>query len=113
MMSQQPGNNWEVKWDTPGFPVYCFGRWIIKKNGEEIQLPEEKRTNHMNTFGKHEIDEYWEPDRFVIDGLKEDEWIRENWYWLESACDSLEDAKMLYRKISKQDWRHGCCGGCV
>lgn len=106
-------NTWEVMWDSPGFPVFCFGKWIIKKNGEEIQLPEEKRTSHMNTYDKYEIDEYWEPEGYVIDGLKEDEWIQENWYWLESTCDSLEDAKTLYQKINEQDWRHGHCGGCT
>lgn len=43
-------NNLEVKW-TGSYPGLCCGKWIIKYNGIKLEVPEERKNNHMNTYG--------------------------------------------------------------
>lgn len=113
-------NNLEVKW-TGVYPCLCFGEWIIKHNGIELEIPEERKHKHMNTYGVYsEITDYMtEEEEEYYDGLEYNDWITENADWVIDMFNKSEIfpnetiIKELYEKIQGQDWRSGSCGGCI
>lgn len=110
-----------VEW-TGSYPNYCVGEWIIKYNGQLLELP--KRSNkHMNTYGEYRT-WYWGDNGIEVweeysDGLGEDEWIIDNLNWLIPLFDrysipkTRENYQDLYKKIQDQDFRTNSCGGCI
>ncbi|MCM1217360.1 MAG: hypothetical protein NC548_22930 [Lachnospiraceae bacterium] len=107
----------EVQW-TGSYPAMCHGEWKIFKNGVDVSdvIPEELRDDHMNTAGEYQRwyfgKDYQEEWDTYESGLEEEEWIEKN-PWTLKICDNYIEASELFHKIQKQDWRKGCCGGCI
>ena len=112
----------DIKW-TGDYPTLCFGEWIIKYNGKELELPENITKSHMNTFGEYEswhFDDNWsEVFESYVDGLNEFEWLTSNMSWVRplftkySIPFNEKSLKEFYKKIQEQDFRTGSCGGCI
>jgi hypothetical protein len=104
-----------VKW-TGHWPCLCSGEWIITIDGQQVKLPEDVRSSDMNTYGTYsrwhfgeDWEEIWES---YVDGLTFEPWLAEN-SWVKDLSLSSAEEQELYDAISEQDWRHGCCGGCI
>ena len=116
-----------VEW-TGSYPCLCHGKWIIRYKGQELNVPKDKKYDHMNT-GKTYLDamtyeyDYFYPENYhdpeYYDGLEEDEWIQHNIEWIVpmfhefNITVTAEILSNLYKQINKQDWRSGSCGGCI
>ena len=102
---------WTGKW-----PCLCFGEWIIKINGREIELPEEKRTSPMHTFGTYaswSFNAGWSEEwSNYEDGLTFEPWLEDN-AWVGDLDLTPDEQRQLYDAINACDWRHGSCGGCI
>lgn len=108
----------EVMW-TGKRTWLCEGEWILKFNGEDKSdlIPIELRLSPMGTYGTYEkwhfndhCDVIWESYK---DGLKCDEWINENKYWLNNISADEEVQEQLYEAFQAKDWRYASCGGCT
>lgn len=112
-----PGNrNVTAEW-TGKYPCLCQGEWIITVGGENVNLPEEIKTSHMNTFGTYDTwsfgedwSEEWES---YEDGLTFGPWAEANTWWLKDLNLSDSELRNLYAAINEEDWRHNSCGGCI
>ena len=110
----------EVKW-TGDYPSLCSGRWIIKYGGVELEIPNDRKYNHMNTEGIYPtiMDYITEETDEYPDGLEFNEWIKENADWVidmfnkKGIFPNSNLLKELYEKIQVQDWRINSCGGCI
>lgn len=112
----------DVKW-TGKYPYLCGGEWIIEYDGQRLELPDDLKYNHMNTFGvyqKWHFDESWEEIwEDYCDGLQQAEWIKSNLSWLEPLFQRYEipatskNYEMLFSEIEDADFRAGSCGGCT
>jgi hypothetical protein len=98
------------------FPHRCEGFWSLEVDGVDVtsKIPEAKIDGSMKTFGL-----YRKYSSFVNDectryfaGLKVDEWISSNKYWLDTISEDLEVQTAIFNAISEHDLR-GCCGGCT
>jgi len=104
---------------TGKYPTYCRGEWILEIDGKNVsdRIPDEYRYDcPMGTFGKYEkwyLSDYQEKWETYKDGMKERIWIRENSDWLNNITADPEVQKEIFKAIQKQDWRYGCCGGCI
>lgn len=47
------------------------------------------------------------------DGLKQDEWIESNKYWLDEITTDIEIQCQIFKAINEQDFRPNSCGGCI
>ena len=113
----------KVKW-TGEYPCLCHGQWEIEINNKKIidkenYIEKEDRYEYghflceeMNTkkeYSKWHFDKnYSEEWETYEDGLEYDEWIKTE------KKEKLE--KILEKnniKLTKEDWRHGSCGGCI
>lgn len=105
----------EVEW-TGEYPSFCYGEWIIKKDGIQIKLPKSVRTSNMGTLGKysewHFDENYCEYFEEYEDGLCFEEWIQVN-RWVKNITKDVNEQQELYTKIAEKDWRHNSCGGCI
>ena len=95
----------------------CHGEWIICVDGEKVELPDEVRNDHMNTYGTYSYwhftdgwDEAWES---YEDGLDFDPWLEANMWWVQDLDLTADEQRRLYDVISEEDWRHQSCGGCI
>ena len=99
----------EVEW-TGGYPSFCCGEWIIKKDGIQIKLPKSVRTSNLGTRGEYRkwyFDENGCEDYYYHeDGLYFEEWIQVN-RWVENITKDVNEQQELYTKIAEVDWR-GC-----
>lgn len=107
----------EAKW-SGSYPCLCHGEWTLIVNGKNVSglIPKELRKSEMNTYGIYEewhFENWKEVFEDYVDGLKCDEWIAENKYWLDSITDDLEIQKEIFHAINEKDWRSGSCGGCI
>lgn len=105
----------EVEWTGGGYSL-CSGEWIIRIDGELVELPEDVRTFPMYTKGEHRrwyfdsnFDENWE---YYVDGMEFPEWIAQN-KWASDLLSEEGDQRLLYELIQEQDFRCGECGGCI
>lgn len=104
----------EVEW-TGSYPNRCSGEWVITKNGQRIELPEDLKKSPMGTFGTYStwhFENWNEVFDDYDDGLDFDEWIVAN-PWAAEIAPTVPDQQELYLKISDKDWRHNSCGGCI
>lgn len=107
----------EVVW-TGKYPNLCHGEWILKINGEDKSdlIPDKLRTSPMiyTTHGEWYFDKYhndvWKSYK---SGLKCDEWINENKYWLNNISVVDKVQKQLYEAFQANDWRFARGGGCI
>ena len=112
-----PGNRPVTAEWTGCYPNLCSGEWIITIGNEKVELPDEVRTSPMWTHGTHNTwtfgkdwEEVWSQ---YEDGLDFEPWLHENNSWLSRLSLSSEEERALYDAISKEDWRHNSCGGCI
>ena len=114
-------NNFKAEW-SGGWPALCFGEWNISYNEKALTIPEENKTQPMNTYNTYQswhFEDWEEVFESNEGGLYFDEWIMENHSWVDSAFDKLEIEKFeanykdLYDAIQSEDFRHGSCGGCI
>ena len=111
-----------VEW-TGCYPCLCSGEWIIKYKGQELNIPEDIKYNHMNTYGQYSQwyfdEEYCECDEYYYDGYEEDEWLTYNMSWITDMFNEFNIKitpsllSNLYHQINEKDWRSGSCGGCI
>lgn len=107
----------EAKWSGK-YPTLCFGKWSLKVNGKDIShaIPTKLRHTSMNTYGWYSswhFENWMEVFDKYEDGLKEDEWIEENDYWLYTITNDKNLKQEIFRAIQKEDFRSGECGGCI
>lgn len=112
----------EVEW-TGSYPSLCFGEWVIKYDGIELNMPDYIKKCDMGTYGEYSswyFDENMsECDESYYDGLDEANWIVKNYDWIKDMFDeknihiTRELLGELYDKISAEDFRSGSCGGCI
>ena len=113
-----------VEW-TGKYPNLCSGRWIITANDKQLVIPEPFIKNNMGTYKWYDTwsfgedwDEVWEQ---YPDGDEFETWILNNRGWIYAAFKSVglledvtyNDLHELFTQISKADWRHNSCGGCI
>lgn len=108
--------NITAEW-TGCFPCLCFGEWIIRIDGQPVELPEDVRTSPMHTYGSYDSwsfnDDWSEQWDSYEDGLTFKPWLAENERWVSELGLSSEEEHDLFDAISAVDWRHGSCGGCI
>lgn len=111
----------EAKW-TGTYPTLCFGEWVIKYNGKQLELPEDVKSRCMNTEGEYEswhFEDWVEVFDSYYDGLEEDDWIGVNKAWVDSLFEEHNISKTkdnyyeLFKSVQAEDWRSGSCGGCI
>lgn len=101
------------------YPCLCHGTWILEVNGVDVSssIPEGLRYDEMNTFGIYDTwsfdDDYMEVWEDYEDGLKCDEWIKENKYWLDTITNDSDTQIEIFNAINEEDFRRNSCGGCV
>jgi len=111
-------NTFEAAWSGK-FPNHCSGRWTLTMNGQNITcfVPKEMRTEPMGTFGSYlrcGLDENWEEYAVEYeDGMRKEDWIKKNHEWMSHISPRPEDWDSIYEAFNKEDWRYGCCGGCI
>lgn len=113
-------NKLSVEW-TGRYPCLCNGKWIIKYQDKELEIPENYKCTDMNTYGNydHLVDVINEEFEEYSDGLEYEDWIKENEEWVVEMFNKIEVfpntelLKDLYEQIQVHDWRSGSCGGCI
>ena len=114
-------NKFSAEW-TGGWPALCHGDWIIMYNDDVFDIPDDKSTSDMNTYGEYSkwhFEDWMEVWEDYTEGLQFEEWIKENEDWIIPNFERLnieqtqENFKELYDVISEQDFRSGSCGGCI
>lgn len=50
---------------------------------------------------------------YYNDGLRCEDWIKVNGYWLNKIVADKDIQKCVFYAINEEDWRHSSCGGCV
>ena len=100
-------------------PCLCSGQWKLYMDGEDIsfKIPEYLKRSEMNTYGSYDtwkFKENWSVEWSTYrDGMKQDEWIKENKEWLDTISTDYSIQRQIYDAISEEDWRHNSCGGCI
>lgn len=108
----------ETRW-SGSYPCLCHGEWTLVVNGKNVSdlIPNELRNSEMNTYGTYSEwyfgDNWLEETRDYDDGLMCDDWIEENKYWLDNITNDYNVQTEIFYAISKEDFRHGSCGGCI
>lgn len=111
---------WSGKW-----PCLCFGKWEIKINDILLDIPEDKKYEHMNTRGNYQswhFTDDWDAEwEIYTDGLYFEDWIKDNDWLLKEIEDKVPNCKedimrlaeSIYTYIQEYDFRPGSCGGCI
>ena len=116
-MKQQ--HKWEAIW-TGEYPCFCHGEWQLFKDGEPVDIESAGcpfvHDHHANTFGEYpqwSFNDDWDEEWFAIKvGLGRKRWCKANSEWLKNL-DAPFDWAAIYKAFRAEDWRHGCCGGCI
>lgn len=95
----------KAKWTGRGFAL-CIGEWKLDVDGKDVtdKIPEDLRTEPMNTYKRYErwyFKDWVEEWESYYDGLKQDEWIEANKYWL----DKITKILMFSARSSKQSMK--------
>ena len=103
-----------AKW-TSSDPCLCNREWHITIDGVEIELPEWKKNDHMDTYGTYyrwySNDNGYNELFSYTDGLTFDPWVDAN-PWVKELNLTLEEERALFKAISDEDWRYEDCGAC-
>lgn len=70
----------------------------------------------MNTYKKYErwyFKGWVEEWKSYYDGLKQDEWIESNKYWLDEITTDIDVQRQIFKAINEEDFRPNSCGGCI
>ena len=109
-------NPFRAVWSEQGHTI-CLGHWEIRYRGEPLDLPSERQTEDMGTFGIFSF--LFPDDPEFAEGLEEEEWVLENIDWLTELFHANgipvdeEHLRWFYHAVNNQDWRCGSCGGCI
>jgi len=103
----------EANW-TGRSPCLCQGEWTLAIDGKDYSaaIPEDRRTRHMDTYGEWRLAGI-DGERWYEDGLKPDEWIKENAGWASALPIGPNELLELYAAFHAEDFRPGSCGGRV
>lgn len=107
----------EAKW-TGSYPCLCHGEWELYVNGKDVsdKIPEDLREDSMNTYGEYQswhFEDWEEIFDSYYDGLKQDEWIESNKYWLDEITTDIDVQRQIFKAINEEDFRTNSCGGCI
>ncbi|OUC52456.1 hypothetical protein B7939_00595 [Eggerthia catenaformis] len=117
MKGDKSMNKFKAEW-SGCYPSLCFGKWTLYKNEKDIShlIPDKLREKTMYTFGKYQswhFEDWIEVFEDYYHGMKCDEWIDKNRYWLDAICDYETDYKRVFKAFQKSDFRTNSCGGCI
>ena len=108
----------EAKW-SGSYPWLCYGEWMLFIDGKDVsdKIPEDYRNEPMYTngvysswqFGNDREEEWWD----YGDGIKCEDWIKENKEWLDNITTDKCEQEDIYYAFQLNDWRYGSCGGCI
>lgn len=103
---------------TGSWPCLCNGEWILYVDGKNVtdMIPEEQREEHMRTYGTYRswrFEDWEEVWGSYTNGLKENEWLAENDYWVSKITTDKSLQSEIFKAIQSEDWRHNSCGGCI
>lgn len=108
----------EAKW-SGSYPCLCNGEWTLFIDGKDVsdKIPKDYRNEPMNTNGVYsswrfgnDWEEEW--DNYE-DGLKCEDWIKENKEWLDRITTDKCEQEDIYYAFQLNDWRYESCGGCI
>ncbi len=107
----------KAKWTGRGFAL-CVGEWKLYVDGKDVtdKIPEDLRTEPMNTYkryGRWYFKDWVEEWESYYDGLKQDEWIESNKYWLDKITKDIDVQRQIFKAINEEDFRTNSCGGCI
>ena len=100
--------NFKTEW-TGSCPNLCMGVWKLYIDGKDKSdlIPEDLRDYPMGTVGVYwtwDFDDDWgEIWESYIDGLECDDWIKENYSWIETPYISEESFKNLENIMMKSN----------
>lgn len=108
----------KAKWNGK-YPNFCSGQWTLIVNDVDVsdKIPNELKYSPMNTYGTYGR-WYFNSNWHVITenyshGLSCSEWIEKNDYWLNEITKDNSIKSDIYYAINSEDFRQGCCGGCI
>jgi hypothetical protein len=108
----------EAKW-SGRYPNLCRGEWTLLIDGKNVsdKIPKDLRNEPMNTkdiYSSWRFGIDWEVkcDNYQ-DGLKCEDWIKENKEWLDRITTDKCEQEDIYYAFQLNDWRYGSCGGCI
>lgn len=108
----------KAKWNGR-YPNFCSGQWTLIVNDVDVtdKIPMDLINHPMNTYGLYnnwKFGSHWNViwDDYY-DGLSCSEWIEENDYWLSKITKDNSIKSDIYYAINSEDFRLGCCGGCI
>lgn len=101
----------EAKW-SGSYPNLCSGEWMLFIDGKDMsnKIPEDYRNEPMYTNGVYLS---WSLRNNYEDGLKCEDWIKENKEWLDEITIDKNEQEDIYYAFQLNDWRYGSCGGCI
>lgn len=108
-------SEWNAIW-SGSYPNLCSGHWTLYKDGEKVDTEIPFQGYDANTYGEYSswyFDDDW-MDRwdYYYDGLECDKWCETYKDWL-STIASDDEWPDIYYAFNVEDWRSGCCGGCI
>ena len=108
----------EATW-SGRYPNLCRGEWTLLIDGKNVsdKIPKDLRNEPMNTkdiYSSWRFGIDWEVkcDNYQ-DGLKCEDWIKENKEWLDRITTDKCEQEDIYYAFQLNDWRYGSCGGCI
>ena len=108
-------NTYTAEW-TGRYPCLCSGEWTLFKNGEKVNVEIPFQGSCAGTSGTYEewhFDENWcEVFEDYEDGLACDAWCNKYRDYLAKVAPK-SDWTQIFMAFSRNDWRHGSCGGCI
>ena len=110
-------SKWSASW-SGNFPNFCRGEWRLYRDDVLVADAKTIPFGHgpANTFGTYRqwtFDEDWSEVWYEYEeGLTMDSWIDLYAEWLRGIA-APEEWCRIYEAFRKEDWRSGCCGGCI
>ena len=102
----------------PANRYFCRGNWVMTVDGVDVtdKIPSEFNSKGANTFNTYY--HIGTKDANVVrhyydDGLKQDNWIEENKFWLDQITTDTDTHKRIFECMNFHDWRPGHCGDCI
>ena len=99
--------SWTGKW-----PNYWVGKWTLICDGIDYSELIPFRDSCANTEGGF-TERSLSGEKYYYDGLDKYGWIEENKTWLNKISTNPKDHVLIFEAFQDNDWRPGCCGGCI
>lgn len=106
---------WEAKWSGK-WPCLCSGEWTLYRDREKVNIDipfQEGPASTYKTYSEWYFDNWLEHWRDYEDGLKFEDWKITYQDFLEELTQDPQEWEKIYLAFQKNDWRYGCCGGCI